>query len=42
MVPEKGRAERLRAAIQRERALPERLFTVTIDAQAVMTLSSYK
>jgi hypothetical protein len=40
VTPDETRAERLRAAIARDRRLPERLFVVTTAAQTVTTLSS--
>jgi hypothetical protein len=39
VVPDEGRAERMRRAIARDRTLPERLFVVTTSAQAVATLA---
>jgi hypothetical protein len=42
VVPDEGRAERVQAAIARDRTLPERLFVVTTSGRAVATLSSYK
>jgi hypothetical protein len=40
IVPDEARAERMRTAIARDRTLPERLFVVTTNAQAVTVLSS--
>lgn len=40
VVPDETRAERLRGAITRDRRLPERLFVVATNEQAVMALSS--
>jgi hypothetical protein len=42
VVPDELRAEHLRAAITRDRTLPERLFVVTTDTQAVAVLSNIK
>lgn len=42
VVPDEGRAERVRTAIARDRRLPARLFVVTTSEQAVTVLSSYK
>jgi hypothetical protein len=39
VVPDEARAERVRAAIARDRTLPERLFVVTTSAQAVTALT---
>jgi Replication-relaxation len=39
IVPDETRAERLRAAIERERRLPARLFVVTTSERAVTTLA---
>jgi hypothetical protein len=38
VVPDDARAERMRAAITRDRSLPDRLFMVTTSAQAVTTM----
>jgi hypothetical protein len=40
IVPDKARAERVRAAIARDRRLPERLFVVTTGTQAVTMMSN--
>jgi hypothetical protein len=40
VVPDEGRAERLRQAIARDLSLPERLFTVTTSERTVAVLSS--
>jgi hypothetical protein len=40
VVPDEARAERVQTAIARERRLPSRLFVVTVDTQAVATLSN--
>jgi len=42
IVPDGERAERLREAIAQDRHLPERLFVVTTNEQAMTTLSSHK
>jgi hypothetical protein len=42
IVPDEGRAERVREAITRDQHLPERLFVVTTSEQAVMTLRECK
>jgi hypothetical protein len=42
IVPDEARAERVQAAIARERQLPEQLFVVTISEQAVVALSNTK
>jgi hypothetical protein len=42
VVPDEGRAERVRQAIERDRTLPERLFVVTTSEQAATVLSSYQ
>lgn len=40
VVPDKTRAERVRAAIGRDKRLPDRLFVVTPSAQAIFTLTT--
>lgn len=42
IVPDEGRAERVRQVIIRDRRLPERLFMVTTSEQVVATLKAYK